>query len=574
MTSSLLSITNLSKSFKTQNKTIAALSNFNLNLEEGKMVALVGADGSGKTTCLRLCAGLLKPSEGTVDLLVSKDSVTYMPQKFGLYEDLTVQENLSLYAALYGLPYEQRAQRFKRLLSLSSMENFTGRLAGKLSGGMKQKLGLICTLVKSPRLLLLDEPTVGVDPFSRLELWNIVVELTKAENMSVILSTSYLDEAEKCDHVILLKEGKTISEGSPSELKKITAGKTYFCLPPRDVVARNIQSLLLKTSGVVDALLQGGGIRMVIDSLSTKQRENIDKALKNCKVCPVDSSLEDTMIFLNRKLSETSYSTDISAVNINTGAGEGPAVIQASHVIKKFGSFTAVDDCSFEVRKGEVFGLLGPNGAGKTTTFRMLCGLLPPTDGELFVSGINVRKASKKAREKLGYVAQKFSLYGPLSVMGNLDFFASCYGLSGQKKKERIEAMLQNFSLENVKDMVAEDLPGGYKRRLSMACALIHDPDILFLDEPTSGADPMARREFWMRITQLSAKGVTVVVTTHFMEEAEYCDRIVIQDAGKTIASGTPAEVRSLAVSSSKANPTMEDAFIAIVSQFRGKVSS
>lgn len=204
----------------------------------------------------------------------------------------------------------------------------------------------------------------------------------------------------------------------------------------------------------------------------------------------------------------------------------------------------------------------------------MLCGLLPPTDGELFVSGINVRKASKKAREKLGYVAQKFSLYGPLSVMGNLDFFASCYGLSGQKKKERIEAMLQNFSLENVKDMVAEDLPGGYKRRLSMACALIHDPDILFLDEPTSGADPMARREFWMRITQLSAKGVTVVVTTHFMEEAEYCDRIVIQDAGKTIASGTPAEVRSLAVSSSKANPTMEDAFIAIVSQFRGKVSS
>lgn len=224
MTSSLLSITNLSKSFKTQNKTIAALSNFNLNLEEGKMVALVGADGSGKTTCLRLCAGLLKPSEGTVDLLVSKDSVTYMPQKFGLYEDLTVQENLSLYAALYGLPYEQRAQRFKRLLSLSSMENFTGRLAGKLSGGMKQKLGLICTLVKSPRLLLLDEPTVGVDPFSRLELWNIVVELTKAENMSVILSTSYLDEAEKCDHVILLKEGKTISEGSPSELKKITAG--------------------------------------------------------------------------------------------------------------------------------------------------------------------------------------------------------------------------------------------------------------------------------------------------------------------------------------------------------------
>lgn len=571
MSAPLLRTTRLGKTFIVTKKTITALTDLNLTVEEGQMIALVGADGAGKTTSLRLIAGLLKPSAGSVDLAVSRGSVSYMPQKFGLYEDLTVQENLSLYASLYGLPPEEQEERFKLLLSLSSLENFTGRLAGKLSGGMKQKLGLICTLVRSPRLLLLDEPTVGVDPFSRSELWKIVTDLTKAERMSVILSTSYLDEAERCDTVVLLKEGKTICEGPPESIRKITEGKTFFCFPPKNEPARNIQSLLLHSSGITDALLQRGGIRIVRDPLEPAQKQKIDEILKDCRVLPTPSSVEDSVIYLNRKYTRSSYALNINAVSRDCKTRSSEVVIEAKHISKKFGSFTAVDNCSFKVVKGEVFGLLGPNGAGKTTTFRMLCGLLPPTEGELYVSGVNVRKESKKARAKVGYVAQKFSLYGQLSVSGNLDFFAMCYGLTGKKKEERIQTMLQDFSLTEVENMTAEELPGGYKRRLSMACALIHEPEILFLDEPTSGADPMARREFWMRITQLSAQGVTVIVTTHFMEEAEYCDRIIIQDSGKTIAAGTPQQVRSSALSSSNPQPSMEDAFIAIVGKHRGK---
>lgn len=571
MPAPLLRTSGLSKSFTVAKKTITALIDLNLTVEEGQMIALVGSDGAGKTTTLRLIAGLLKPSAGSVELAASENSVSYMPQKFGLYEDLTVQENLSLYAALYGLPPEEREERFRLLLSLSSLEKFTSRLAGKLSGGMKQKLGLICTLVKPPRLLLLDEPTVGVDPFSRLEIWRIVTDLTKAERMSVVLSTSYLDEAEKCDGVVLLKEGKTICAGSPESIRKITDGKTFFCFPPKNEPARNIQSLLLHSSGITDALLQRGGIRIVRDPLEPDQKQKIDEILKDCRVTPTPSSVEDSVIYLNRKYTRSSYALNINAVNRDSKTRSSEVVIEAEQISKKFGSFTAVDNCSFKVVKGEVFGLLGPNGAGKTTTFRMLCGLLQPTEGELYVSGVNVRKESKKARAKVGYVAQKFSLYGQLSVSGNLDFFARCYGLTGKKKEERIQAMLQDFSLTEVENMTAEELPGGYKRRLSMACALIHEPEILFLDEPTSGADPMARREFWMRITQLSAQGVTVIVTTHFMEEAEYCDRIIIQDSGKTIAAGTPQEVRSSALSSSNPRPSMEDAFIAIVGKHRGK---
>lgn len=571
MSAPLLRTSGLGKSFTVGKKTITALTDLNLTVEEGRMIALVGSDGAGKTTSLRLIAGLLKPSAGSLELSVSEDSVSYMPQKFGLYEDLTVQENLSLYAALYGLPPEEREERFKLLLSLSSLEKFTGRLAGRLSGGMKQKLGLICTLVKSPRLLLLDEPTVGVDPFSRLELWRIVTDLTQEERMSVILSTSYLDEAERCDSVVLLKEGQTICAGAPESIKKITEGKTFFCLPPKNEPARNIQSLLLHSPGITDALLQRGGIRIVRDSLEPAQKQKINEILRDCKVTPAPSSVEDSVIYLNRKYTQSSYSLNINAVSRDHKVRSSNVVIEATHISKKFGSFTAVDNCSFKVFKGEVFGLLGPNGAGKTTTFRMLCGLLPPTEGELYVSGVNVRKESKKARAKVGYVAQKFSLYGQLSVAGNLDFYARCYGLTGKRKEERTQAMLRDFSLNEVEHMAAEDLPGGYKRRLSMACALIHEPEILFLDEPTSGADPMARREFWMRITQLSAQGVTVIVTTHFMEEAEYCDRIIIQDSGKTIAAGTPFDVRSLGLSPSNPCPTMEDAFIAIVGKHRGK---
>jgi ABC-2 type transport system ATP-binding protein len=249
------------------------------------------------------------------------------------------------------------------------------------------------------------------------------------------------------------------------------------------------------------------------------------------------------------------------------------AAVEVRDLVRRFGTFTAVDHVSFEVRAGEIFGLLGPNGAGKTTTFRMLCGLLPATAGTLTVAGVDLRQARASARQRIGYVAQKFSLYGQLSVLENLDFFAGAYGLAGRRKADRIEWAMQQFELDPLARLAAGQLPGGYKQRLAMAAALLHAPEILFLDEPTSGADPIARREFWRRITALAEEGVTVIVTTHFMEEAEYCDRVVILDAGQVHAEGTPAEIRARAPARDDREPTMEDAFIAVVEAARRRAA-
>jgi ABC-2 type transport system ATP-binding protein len=569
--------TDLCKRFlvKETKQEITALSGISLTVPVGSLTALVGPDGAGKTTLLRMVAGLLKPTGGQLTVLgfdvaanpqAVQDRISYMPQRFGLYEDLSVQENLDLYADLHGVPRDVRRARFERLLQMTDLTRFTDRPAGKLSGGMKQKLGLCCTLVRSPELLLLDEPTVGVDPLSRRELWDIVKQLVAEENLSVLVSTSYMDEAEKCGQVFVMHGGRVLATGTPDEIRSRADGLCHVATPQTPMSARTLQARLIDDHAhIIDAVPEGGQVRFIRrpDTATPAANGAMAQLLAGATTQPAPARLEDGFMMVLRGQPADASFADVATstvARVEASNGDGP-VIEVRDLVRKFGDFTAVASTSFSVRRGEIFGLLGPNGAGKTTTFRMLCGLLPASSGFLQVAGVNLRHARAEARRKIGYVSQKFALYGNLTVAENLDFFGGAYGLYGKRLKDRTSAVLHQFHLKGQEDMPSGQLPGGFKQRLAMAAGLLHEPEILFLDEPTSGADPLARREFWRRITALSEAGVTIVVTTHFMEEAEYCDRIVIQDAGKLLALGTPREVREQAGGAAD----MEQAFISIV---------
>lgn len=575
----VVQVKNLFMTFKAESKKtaeITAIDDLNIQINKGELTALVGPDGSGKTTLLRLIAGLYKATSGSLNVLgidVSKnpqavqDRISYMPQRFGLYEDLSVQENLDLYADLHGVSKDVRGQRFKRLLEITDLTQFTQRLAGQLSGGMKQKLGLACTLVRSPELLLLDEPSVGVDPLSRRDLWIIIEQLVEEENLSVIISTAYMDEAEKCAYVYIVHEGKILKQGSPKQLKKIAFGQTWNIKPSEQIKARTLQAQLLGNSvDIIDAVPKGEQVNFI-----SRQKElSADTLPEGLKANTRPPELEDVFMLLLQQAQKQPKHIPISEqafqLEQNDNLKTEQPIIVVKDLVRTFGDFTAVANTSFTVQRGEIFGLLGPNGAGKTTTFRMLCGLLPASSGYLEVAGKNLRTARAEARAKVGYVSQKFALYSNLTVLENLKFFGGAYGLSGKKLNQQIDKALQQYDLKP--HSKSGDLPGGYKQRLSMAAALLHEPEILFLDEPTSGIDPLARRSFWYSIGELANQGITIIITTHFMEEAEYCDRIAIQDAGKLLALGSPQQVRKLA-SKDKHIGDMNEAFIAIVEQAR-----
>jgi ABC-2 type transport system ATP-binding protein len=557
---------------------VQALDGVSFEAPRGMLTALVGPDGAGKTTLMRLAAGLLRADSGELTVLgvdvaadpqQVQDRISYMPQRFGLYEDLTVAENIDLYADLHGVSPKARAERYPRLMDMTALGPFKGRLAGKLSGGMKQKLGLACTLVRSPELLLLDEPTVGVDPLSRRELWEIVRQLVDTQGLTVLLSTAYLDEAERCGHVIVLHQGKALAQGQPSDITDIARNRVFVAELPAGQNARVVQSRLLDEPDVIDAVPDAGRVRFVrAESSPAAAGPATANVLTGAQVSAATPRFEDGFMSLLRRVADQEHASAIS-LDRPLAARDDEIVVHVHNLVRKFGAFTAVDHISFDVHRGAIFGLLGPNGAGKTTTFRMLCGLLPATDGELRVAGADVRHARASARAHLGYVAQKFSLYGALTVGENLDFFASAYGLRGSRKGARIAWAMEQFELGAHAHEPSGQLPGGYKQRLAMAAALLHEPEILFLDEPTSGADPLARRAFWRRITALAEQGVTIIVTTHFMQEAEYCDRIAIMDAGRVLAEGRPEEIRHMADLPEAHEPSMEDAFIAIVERSR-----
>jgi ABC-2 type transport system ATP-binding protein len=547
-----------------------ALDKVSASIRGGEITGLVGPDGAGKTTLIRLMTGLMQPEEGSLTVLgfdtksqapAIQASIGYMPQRFGLYEDLTVQENLDLYADLRSVPLSQRPATFDELLTFTDLKRFTTRLAGKLSGGMKQKLGLACALLKKPRLLLLDEPGVGVDPISRRDLWKMVEDLTK-EGIGVVWSTAYLDEAEACDRVLLLNEGRLLFAGLPSELTHRVAGRV-FRLSGTTGRRRMVLSQALERDCVVDGLIQGESIRLVLSPQTPPAEAVPEAAGPQARIEPAPPRFEDAFIDMlgggpggRSKLAE-------AAKPLPTD--DGRPVIQAHSLTKCFGDFTAADDITFDIPRGQIFGLLGPNGAGKSTTFKMLCGLLKPTSGEGHVAGFDLRRDGAEARNRLGYMAQKFSLYGDLNVAQNLSFFAGVYGLSGARRRERIALMTEIFDFARHAGMSAKDLPLGLKQRLALACAVMHEPQALFLDEPTSGVDPITRREFWTHINGLVEKGVTVLVTTHFMDEAEYCDRISLIYRGRSIALGSPDELKASVATRQNPDPTMEDAFVSLV---------
>ena len=569
-----LQASGLGKAFRAGGRVVQALNDVSFSVRSGVVTGLVGPDGAGKTTLMRLAAGLLVPDRGSITVLGMdaarqplqvQGTIGYMPQRFGLYEDLSVQENLDLYADLQGVPEAARPARYDELLHMAGLEPFTRRLAGQLSGGMKQKLGLACALVRQPPLLLLDEPTVGVDPVSRRELWAIVYRLVRQHDTSVLLSTAYLDEAERCDEVVLLHDGALLDQGTPAALREPVRGRT-FAVSAADLPKRALQVRLGQSAGVVDALVQGEAVRVVMESAAAPDLAAMLPESRQARVVPVPPRFEDAFIALLKGQAPCTDGQRSAAAPAPLAAAQpGQAVIEVHGLERRFGSFYAVRNVSFTVAQGEVFGLLGANGAGKSTTFRMLCGLLPPSGGTLRVAGADLRTAAAAARARIGYMSQKFSLYGHLSVVENLRFFSSAYGLSGRRASQRIDWALHEFALAPMARSDGEDLSLGYKQRLAFACALMHEPEILFLDEPTSGVDPLARREFWQRIGALAGQGVTIMVTTHFMEEAEYCDRLAIMAAGEILTLGTPADIKAQARSAELPQPTMEDAFVGLI---------
>ena len=552
MQQTTVTLTHVCKNFGS-NKAIKDLS---FQLQKGKIMGVVGPDGAGKTTLCRLLLGLLVPTSGQISVLgldtrTQSDElhqlVGYMPQKFGLYEDLTVQENLNLYADLKNLSHPE--ETFKKLLALTGLSPFTNRLAGRLSGGMKQKLGLACALLGTPQVLVLDEPGVGVDPISRRELMRLVCDLSK-NGMSILWSTSYLDEAAHFDNVLLLDEGKLLYNGRPEELTR-QMKNNVFLMKKKGISARALLREVLKGKNpVTDAVIQGDAVRIVTSDKKTQ------KAFQSF-LTPVQPRFEDAVIGVlgGAPMGESKVAGQIKVKNTTH------FIIEAEHLTKKYGTFTAAEDITFKIPKGEIFGLLGPNGAGKSTSFKMMCGLSKPTSGRAFINGVDMRLHPEKARERLGYMAQKFSLFSPLTVIQNLHFFSGIYGLKSNSQEKRIQEMIDVFKLEPYLTSRAGDLPLGFKQRLALACAIMHNPSILFLDEPTSGVDPLTRREFWKHINAMVEKGVTVMVTTHFMDEAEYCDRIALIYQGKAIKIGTPVEIK-------KTNETMEDAFIRTILEY------
>lgn len=449
---------------------VKALQNVSFSVEEGEIFGLIGPDGAGKTSMYRILCSLLLPNEGSASVcgydVVNgmkevRKRVGYMPGRFSLYQDLTVEENLKFFATLFNTTVEENYDSIKAIYS--QIERFKTRRAGALSGGMKQKLALCCALVHKPQVLFLDEPTTGVDPVSRKEFWEILAHL-KERNITIIASTPYIDEVQKCERVGFLSDGILKGVGTPDAI--LDTFKDIFNPPP----------------------------------IEHKQRDDTEKETEN--------------------------------------------VIEVEHLVKAFGSFHAVDDISFTVKKGEIFGFLGANGAGKTTAMHMLTGLNQPTSGTGRVVGFDIRTQYEQIKQHIGYMSQKFSLYEDLTVAENIRLFAGIYGMQDDDIRRKTDDLLQRLKFSEHRNSLVSDLPLGWKQKLAFSVSIFHNPGIVFLDEPTGGVDPATRRQFWELIYDAAERGITVFVTTHYMDEAEYCDRISIMVDGKIKALGTPDELK------------------------------
>lgn len=567
--------------------------------EEVKLCALPGPDGAGKSTLLRLCAGLELPHRGQIRL--TGGTISYMSQGLGLYLELSVWENLSISAQLRGVSLQEpgQRQRLQELLRRCDLLRFADRAAGALSGGMKQKLALCIALAPGPDLLLLDEPTVGVDPLSRRELWQLILSYLQERKARCLFSTAYLEEAERCDTLLMLGAEGQLTVTTPAQCLTAMQGRTFVLQRERgqghgqaqaqahgqaqaqaqaqeqrhdqgqaqekgkeksgnaaaleDEPGRLKKKLQLSLQEGLGGLLQDvsprdGGI--FLTTAQIWEPDALKNALMEQGLLPGGAGGGENLISLKARrprledfcIAQSRRGRDSLKALQGPGFALQAEPVRTEKLERRFGAFTAVNQVSFTVRRAEIFGLLGPNGAGKTTTFRMLCALLRPSGGQIFINGLALKKQKSAARAQIGYVSQKFSLYGRLSVRDNLLYFGRSYGLQGADLKRRIAELTADFELQGVMEQEAAAISFGQQRSLSMCCALLHRPAILFLDEATSGADPAARRIFWRRINALALAGTTVIVTTHFMEEAEYCDRFLLQDQGHMLFCGSPEE--------------------------------
>lgn len=561
----LIRLQDVSKRFKGARRgapMVRALDGVSFELGAGRLLGLVGPDAGGKTTLMRILAGLVEPDTGLAEVLgrpvadIDRGRVGYMPQSGALYAELTVQQNLELYARLRGVEPDEDPDRMAMLYQATGLYAFRNRPSGQLSGGMRQKLAMACAVVAAPPLMLLDEPSVGVDPVSRREIWDLAQQLAGPET-SIVWATSILEDAERCDEVLLLHEGRVRFAGKPDGLAALASGKT-FSRPVPDSGRRAILQDVLEQRAVVAASIHGGALRAVVRTGKAPLGEGWAPVVPNAEE-GFAATLDD-----GEPLQPSALA---AAFPLREFDDERP-VIAALGLTKRYGAFTAAQDISFAVRPGEIFGLLGPNGAGKSTTFRMLCGLSSPSGGRGTVAGRDLIVARAEAREAMGYMPQRFSLYGDLTVAANLRFVAGAYGLSGGSARAAIDRVVQALALESYLGSAAGTLPLGIRQRLALAGAVLHTPPVLFLDEPTSGVDPLVRREFWHHINAIAARGTAILVTTHFMDEAENCDRLLLINQSEAIAQGTPAELKAFALGGASAG-TLEEAFIALITTQR-----
>ena len=538
-----------------------AVNGLDFTVHRGEIYGLIGPDGAGKSSVMKAIAGVLGYEEGSVDVFGTlldsdraaeqvKRRIGFLPQGLGLnlYPELSVEENIDFFAKLRLVPETDLQARKARLLSITRLDRFRSRLMKQLSGGMKQKLGLICTLIHEPELAILDEPTTGVDPVSRRDFWAILAEWQAVKGMTALVSTAYMDEAVRFHRLSFLSHGRVLASGTPADVQSLVPGLvvTFESTPQLEAVERlkqrydQVESLgpsVHVFSPEQDAEAAVAGIRQVLDPLPVAHLRTDEPELEDVVVA----------LLLKEQDGQTRASerSSQSAPLANRPQFDGPAV-EAKELIRDFGSFRAVDRVSFDMQQGEIFGLLGANGAGKTTVIKMLTGIVPPSGGEGRVAGADMRTASGAIKERIGYMSQAFSLYLDLTVIENIRLFADIYGLARRQAQQRMAWIVEMAGLSGYEHDRTGRLPMGVRQRLALGCALVHSPRVLFLDEPTSGVDPIGRRRFWDLLTRLAREeGVAILITTHYLSEAEHCDRLALMYAGRIVAEGTPADLKT-----------------------------
>ena len=550
----IINITGFCKSYKKK----LAVNNVDLSVQRGEIYGLIGPDGAGKSILLKAIAGVLSFEKGALEVLsVNVDSeasaekikgrLGFMPQGLGLnlYGDLSIEENIDFFAQLRQVSREQLAERKEKLLTMTRLDSFRERPMKNLSGGMKQKLGLVCTLIHQPELVILDEPTTGVDPVSRRDFWSILAELLREQGITALVSTAYMDEAARFHRLSLMYNGQILAAGEPDSISQqakgclveLTAEPQLEVLKQLKVHYPQIEAIGPIIRVFADNTPSSEGVKTITDMLTGVE-------IKTLRA--FDPELEDAFIALLRQgpLADQAKK-DNSVPRFDKPLPDNKSIaIEAKQLTKDFDQFRSVDHVNFTVKQGEIFGLLGANGAGKTTAIKMLTGILPPSEGEGQVAGANMVDAAQTIKERIGYMSQAFSLYLDLTVMENIRLFASIYGVDRKILKQRIAWVIQIAGLTGVTEQLAGSLPMGIRQRLALGCALIHQPGVLFLDEPTSGVDPVGRRHFWEILVHLArVEKVAILVTTHYMTEAEHCDHLVLMYAGRVIADDTPGNM-------------------------------